>query len=81
MLEVAHNGDLLDYINTSRCLPEAQARFVMRGISTGIAHCHAKDIVHRDLKCENIMLTRDMDIKIGGIRLSPKKPSHICTDF
>ena len=66
MLEMAHNGDLLDYINTSRGLPEQQARFVIRGISSSIAYCHAKGIVHRDLKCENIMLTKDMDIKIGG---------------
>ena len=66
MLEMAHNGDLLDYINTSRGLPEQQARFVIRGISSGIAYCHAKGIEHRDLKCENIMLTKDMDIKIGG---------------
>lgn len=67
MLEMAHNGDLLDYINTRRCgMPETQARFVMKGISAGIAHCHGRGIVHRDLKCENIMLTADMNVKIGG---------------
>ena len=66
MLEIAQNGDLLDYINMRRVLPEPEARFVLRSISAGIAHCHSKGIVHRDLKCENIMLTKDMDVKIGG---------------
>lgn len=66
MLELAENGDLLDYINTRRYLSEPEARFVLRQISAGIAHCHSKDIVHRDLKCENIMLSRDMTVKIGG---------------
>ena len=66
MLEMAHNGDLLDYINYRRGLPEPQARFVLRSIASGISHCHVRGIVHRDLKCENIMLTRDMEVKIGG---------------
>ena len=66
MLEIAHNGDLLDYINANRCLPESQARFVMAGISAGIGHCHSRGIIHRDLKCENIMITEDMNIRIGG---------------
>ena len=67
MLEMAENGDLLDYINTCKLLPESQARYVMRSIAAGTAHCHSKDIVHRDLKCENIMITKDMSVKIGGM--------------
>ena len=66
MLEIAENGDLLDYINWRGVLPEPEARYVLRGVAAGIAHCHSKNIVHRDLKCENIMITGDMRIKIGG---------------
>ena len=66
MMELAENGDLLDYINSRRILSEPEARFVLRSIASGIAYCHSKDIVHRDLKCENLMLTREMDVKIGG---------------
>lgn len=66
MLEMAQNGDLLDYMNTVHRVPEPEARFIMRSISAGIAHCHSKNIIHRDLKCENIMVTKEMTIKIGG---------------
>lgn len=66
MLEMAHNGDLLDYINKWKIMLEPEARFVMRSIASGIAYCHGKGIVHRDLKCENIMVTDEMKIKIGG---------------
>jgi serine/threonine protein kinase len=68
MLEMAHNADLLDYINgrNGSRVPETEARYVMRSIAAGIAHCHDQDIVHRDLKCENIMITKEMHIKIGG---------------
>lgn len=67
MLELAENGDLLDYINSRRYLNESEARFIFRQMSSGIAYCHSLDIVHRDLKCENIMLSKDMDVKIGGM--------------
>lgn len=68
MLEMAHNGDLLEYINGRKGsrVPETEARYVMQSIAAGIAHCHNQDIVHRDLKCENIMITKEMHIKIGG---------------
>ena len=32
MLEMAENGDLLDYINACRVLPETEARYVLRGM-------------------------------------------------
>ena len=66
MLEIAENGDLLDYINTRRYLPESEARFVFEQMTQAIGFCHERDIVHRDLKCENVMLSRSMDVKIGG---------------
>ena len=66
MMEMAENGDLLDYINWRGLLPESEARYVLRGVAAGVAHCHGRDIVHRDLKCENIMITGDMRVKIGG---------------
>ena len=66
MMEMAENGDLLDYINSRGLLPEPEARYVMRSVAAGVAHCHSQEVVHRDLKCENIMITRDMKVKIGG---------------
>lgn len=66
MLEIAENGDLLDYINTRRYLPEPEARFIFTQMSQAIGFCHDRDVVHRDLKCENVMLNRNMDVKIGG---------------
>lgn len=66
MLEIAQNGDLLDYINARRYLPEPEARFIFTQISRAIGFCHDQEIVHRDLKCENIMLSRGMDVKVGG---------------
>ncbi len=66
VMELAENGDLLDYVEARGHISEPEARFVFRQILEGIGYCHMADIAHRDIKCENIMLDRNMDVKIGG---------------
>ena len=68
MMELGQNGDLLDYINARRSIPEAEAKYLFRQLVLGIQYLHRHNVVHRDLKCENIMLSKDMDVKIGGER-------------
>lgn len=68
MLELADNGDLLDYINSRGHLPEDEARYIFKQLTSAILYCHSIGVVHRDLKCENIMISRDMQVKIGGKR-------------
>eukprot|EP00731_Ephydatia_muelleri_P007808 Em0004g146a len=65
VLELAQNGDLLDYINGRKIIPEPEARFIFRQIASAVSYFHSINIIHRDLKCENVMLSKDMDIKIG----------------
>lgn len=73
MMELAQNGDLLDYINARRALPEAEAKYLFRQLVLGIQYLHRHNFVHRDLKCENIMLSKDMEVKIGGRHISIAK--------
>ncbi|CAJ1458064.1 unnamed protein product, partial [Effrenium voratum] len=53
-------GDLLDAVegsyNKKRYLQEPWVRDVFRQVSEGVAYCHAKGVMHKDLKLENIML-------------------------
>ena len=60
----APNGDLLEYINKRGFVFEDQARKIFKQIVAAICHSHACGIVHRDLKCENILLDANMDVKV-----------------
>ena len=37
---------------------------------TGLNALHAKKIVHRDIKCANIFLTKDGTVKLGDLNVS-----------
>ena len=42
----------------------------MKGLFEAIIHCHALDIVHGDIKSENIMITEDNQVRLLDFGLS-----------
>jgi len=57
VMDLCTGGDLLDKIDNSpnECLPEAEAKSIMRDLFLAINHCHSNGVTHRDLKLENII--------------------------
>lgn len=49
-------------------MSEDDARCKFRQIVEAVHYCHQKNIVHRDLKAENLLLDENMDIKLAGTR-------------
>lgn len=45
---------------------ENEARRLFQQISAAVAYCHARGVVHRDLKAENLLLDANNDIKLIG---------------
>src|SRR5512145_836326 len=64
MMEYLPGGSLRDLLKQEGKLPLEQAVTLALGICEGLAKFHAKGIVHRDIKAENILLTADSRPKV-----------------
>ena len=70
LFEYVNGGQMLDYIISHGKLKEKQARKFGRQIASALDYCHKNSIVHRDLKIENILISKTGDIKIIDFGLS-----------
>jgi mitogen-activated protein kinase kinase kinase ANP1 len=65
VLEYAQQDSLKAYVRTHGPLSEAEAIGRMAEILEGLSYLHAQSIVHRDLKCANILVMEDGTLKIS----------------
>merc|ERR1712168_1224912 len=64
-MECAKRGDLLDFIHVQGILEEPEARKLFSQIMNALKYLHENNIVHRDLKCENILIASENKLKLG----------------
>ena len=65
-LKFAYNEQLLDYLNIHRRrLDEKWTRYFFRQILEGLIHIRSNNHCHLDLKCENILLDINLNVKIS----------------
>ncbi|ODV73040.1 KIN1/KIN2 family serine/threonine-protein kinase [Cyberlindnera jadinii NRRL Y-1542] len=70
LFEYVSGGQMLDYIVSHGSLKERHARKFARGIGSALDYLHKNNVVHRDLKIENIMISKSGDIKLIDFGLS-----------
>ncbi|XP_068097036.1 serine/threonine-protein kinase SIK2 [Hyperolius riggenbachi] len=63
--EYAKNGEIFDYLANHGRLDETEARRKFWQILSAVEYCHSRNIVHRDLKAENLLLDTHKNIKIA----------------
>ena len=56
----------------NKILPEQKCSEYMKVLFQTICHMHAQNVAHRDLKLENIMLTKGNQIKLIDFGLSKR---------
>lgn len=71
VLEMCHNGEMNRFLkNRRKPFSENEARQFMHQIITGMLYLHSHGILHRDLTLSNLLLTRNMNIKIADFGLA-----------
>lgn len=76
VFEYIDGGQMLDYIIAHGRLRERAARKFARQIGSALDYCHHNNIVHRDLKIENILISNNGNIKIIDFGLSNLYSPH-----
>ncbi|XP_074039380.1 uncharacterized protein [Leptinotarsa decemlineata] len=68
--EYASQGEIFDYIAKYGRMSEDQSRSKFWQILSAVEYCHNRNIVHRDLKAENLLLDSNNNIKIADFGFS-----------
>uniref|UniRef100_A0A5K3FQX6 non-specific serine/threonine protein kinase n=3 Tax=Mesocestoides corti TaxID=53468 RepID=A0A5K3FQX6_MESCO len=82
--EYLPNGELYEYIANNGCLSELVARHKFLEILAAVEHCHNNNVVHRDLKAENMLLDQHMSIKLADFgfgTFQPDGPNSLLTTW
>ncbi|KXZ49233.1 hypothetical protein GPECTOR_22g824 [Gonium pectorale] len=70
VMEHAPSGSLLDYVRARKRLPESDACLFFQQIVASLEYCHSREVVHRDIKLENILLDAEQRMKLIDFGLS-----------
>uniref|UniRef100_A0A8C6EH38 Serine/threonine-protein kinase 33 n=1 Tax=Microcebus murinus TaxID=30608 RepID=A0A8C6EH38_MICMU len=82
VLELCEDGELKEILNRKGHFSENETRLIIQSLASAIAYLHSNDIVHRDLKLENIMVKSsfiddnnelNLNIKVTDFGLAVKK--------
>jgi tRNA A-37 threonylcarbamoyl transferase component Bud32 len=65
VMELMDGGDLKGLIEKKKHFSEPQIAYVIRESLRGLAYCHSLNRIHRDIKSDNILLTKEGHVKLS----------------
>ncbi|XP_001603166.1 testis-specific serine/threonine-protein kinase 4-like [Nasonia vitripennis] len=65
IMEFAENGSLFDILRRDKFIDEIRSRRWYRQLLDALNYCHERGVVHRDVKCENLLMDRHYNLKLS----------------
>uniref|UniRef100_A0A6U6IAM5 non-specific serine/threonine protein kinase n=2 Tax=Odontella aurita TaxID=265563 RepID=A0A6U6IAM5_9STRA len=87
VMELMEGGELFDYVVQKGTLNEEEASKIVRKVTGALVYMHSKNIIHRDMKPENLLLTHkprsmhDIEVKIIDFGLSKCMEEPVARSF
>lgn len=73
VLEFVESGSLEDLIKKhGGCFTETIVAVYVRQVLRGLEYLHKKSVIHRDIKCANILITREGIVKVADFGVAMK---------
>ena len=69
VMELVEGGTLRDVLRAHGALPVPTAVAVLGPVLDGLAQAHARGLVHRDVKPENVLISRTGEVKVADFGL------------
>uniref|UniRef100_A0A0D9Y1L4 non-specific serine/threonine protein kinase n=1 Tax=Leersia perrieri TaxID=77586 RepID=A0A0D9Y1L4_9ORYZ len=70
VMEYLNGGDLYSLLRNLGCLDEDMARTYIAELVLALEYLHSMNVIHRDLKPDNLLISRDGHIKLTDFGLS-----------
>ncbi len=70
VMELVDGITLKQYMERKGPIPWREAVFFAKQIARALAHAHARGVVHRDIKPQNMLLLRDGTLKVGDFGIA-----------
>eukprot|EP00808_Paulinella_micropora_P019064 g795.t1 len=72
LLELCTNNTLMELMKRRKRLTETETQFYMWQLLTVTTYLHSVCIIHRDLKLGNLLIDKNLNIKVGDFGLATK---------
>ncbi len=70
VMEFIDGDTIYEHLTDGRCMAEAEALRIILQTAQALQHAHSMDLIHRDVKPKNIMLTKEGMVKLADMGLA-----------